>query len=96
MRLNPVYATEEQANRLYFGVYEKDYSEWYSLNGNHYTPIGTACGIERKRNNLYFHNFVDSNIYLIRFIEFTTLDEKEYFIRIVMDVEEIFIPIKER
>lgn len=87
-----IYATEREAKRIYKGLYESDFSDWYNLCGNKYASIGSRCGIEVKRTRAFFH--ADDIIYPVDTISFATLDEKEYFIQInKVDGNTIYIPI---
>jgi len=90
----PMMASENQANKICEGIYNRNFKDWYCLNGNYYAPIGDVAGLEIKRNKVYFHNFIDNNIYLVRFVEFATLDERTYFIHLVLKDKELFIPIR--
>lgn len=90
-----VYATEAQADMLYAGMYKKNFTNWSKVGDEYFTPLGELCAIEKKRNRYMFHNYVDNNIYPISDVEFTTLDNIHFFIRIVIDGGmDMFIPIR--
>lgn len=96
-RLEPgTYITDEYAERLYQGIKEKNFNNWSKINGHYYIPLGACWGVRKERNKTCFIDQRRKKMLLVARFEFVTLDDKQYFLRVIMQNKkepDVFIPI---
>lgn len=97
-----IYATKLQAYKMWKGLFKKDFRSWYKLFDNYYIAFGQRCGIEKRGNQILFHDNEEGILKHVKSVSFSTLDEITYYICVsLFDDEEyhgsskIFIPIIE-
>ena len=89
-----IFATKRESEAIFKGYFESDFSGWKRMGNSLFAPIDVVLGIEKQRNKYLLHNYIDNNIYPIRFIDCATIDNKEFFIHLFLGNGELFIPIR--
>lgn len=91
-----IYITKENAKNLFEGTKMKRFSNWSKLGKTRYLTICDVLGVEVIKKDKYLYDIPQNKKYKIKRIEYATLDDEHYFLRIIFDEKEmndIFIPI---
>lgn len=90
-----IYITKTDAKNLFEGTKMSKFGSWYKLGKVRYLPICEVLGVEVIKKDKYLYDIPQNKKYKIKRMEYATLDEEHFFLRIIFDenMNDIFIPI---